>query len=214
MTIYKNFQYQFGSKTFILVDNPSGNCAFASLKSSIIIIWYLVLMFMVYKFSMLQMNCGYSVSWSLEFHNIRAGHFFHSRLPFHPKVGKINKKVHAILDVQGWIHYFCTTSICHINVIQFLSLYWPLHLQQQIQNTNRSAHIVDTNPAGCKNICNFCRGWRKNRYVEADPSFSELFQLLLICNAYCHWEGYVSLATIKHIVNVPEEFLVSNYFSS
>lgn len=44
-----------------------------------------------------------------------------------------------------------------------------------------------------------------------DRSLSELVQLLIMCNAY--WKGYVSLATIKYIVNVPEEFLVNNDFS-
>lgn len=45
-----------------------------------------------------------------------------------------------------------------------------------------------------------------------DQSLAELPQLLIMRNAHCHWEGSVSLATIKYIVNVPEEFLVNNDF--
>lgn len=108
--------------------------------------------------------------------------------------------------------FHCKMMIFPSGKTDILLLFW-IYLQHQIWSTKGSAYILDTNLAGCKHICNFCRGWRKNRYAEVDQSFSELLQLLIMCNAYCHWEGYVSLATIKYIVKVPEEFLVNNDFS-
>lgn len=71
---------------------------------------------------------------------------------------------------------------------------------------NGPAWTVDTPLAGRKGICN-CR------FAEVDQSLPELLQLFILCNARCHREGCVSLATIKHIVNVPEGFLVNNDFS-